>query len=420
MRIIELRASNIKRLVAVEIRPDGALVQITGRNGAGKTSVLDAIWWALAGTRDIQAQPIRKGCESAVIRLDLGEIRVTRTFKAKEEGGATTTLKVEDANGKVFNSPQSVLDAIVGELSFDPLAFTRMGPKEQFAMCRAFVPGVDFDALEQANKKDFDERTEINRRAKDFRARADAIRLPSGPVPEMVDVGDLQDQLKAAGDHNTALATKKANREAARGRIAAIDDQIAALQAEKTGIEERLAEAGPLGEAIDTEALRAKLDEALQGNDVARQAAQRRELEGLAKAAEGGADALTTAMKERTEAAAKAVAAAKMPVPGLGFGEGCVMLNGQPFDQASDAEQLRASIAIAGALNPKLRVIRVRDGSLIDDDGMKALAAYAEANDLQVWIEKVDSSGRVGFVLEDGHLAGAAPDPNPERDEEAI
>lgn len=49
MKIVQLTAENVKRLTAVSIAPDGNLVQITGRNGQGKTSVLDAIWWALAG-----------------------------------------------------------------------------------------------------------------------------------------------------------------------------------------------------------------------------------------------------------------------------------------------------------------------------------------------------------------------------------
>ncbi len=58
MQIISLQAENIKRLTAVEIKPDGALVQITGRNGAGKSSVLDAIWWALSSARHIQSGPV--------------------------------------------------------------------------------------------------------------------------------------------------------------------------------------------------------------------------------------------------------------------------------------------------------------------------------------------------------------------------
>lgn len=56
------------------------------------------------------------------------------------------------------------------------------------------------------------------------------------------------------------------------------------------------------------------------------------------------------------------------------------------------------------AANPKLRVLRVRDGSLLDDAGLQALAGMADQFDCQIWIERVDTSGTVGFVLEDGHL----------------
>lgn len=57
MKIVKLTAENIKRLKAVEITPTGALVEVTGKNGQGKSSVLDAIWWALAGAEHIQTVP---------------------------------------------------------------------------------------------------------------------------------------------------------------------------------------------------------------------------------------------------------------------------------------------------------------------------------------------------------------------------
>src|SRR4051812_1903349 len=99
MKIVSLQAENIKRLVAVQITPDGNLVQITGKNGQGKSSVLDAIWWALAGSGNIQAQPIRKGEARGSIRLDLGELVVTRTFTRKGEHDYTTQIAVENAEG---------------------------------------------------------------------------------------------------------------------------------------------------------------------------------------------------------------------------------------------------------------------------------------------------------------------------------
>ena len=84
-----------------------------------------------------------------------------------------------------------------------------------------------------------------------------------------------------------------------------------------------------------------------------------------------------------------------------------MLLNGHPLNQASGAEQLRAGVAIAMALNPKLRVIRVRDGNSLDSGGMRLLAEMAEEHGYQVWIERVDESGTVGFVIEDGEVKHA-------------
>ena len=84
-----------------------------------------------------------------------------------------------------------------------------------------------------------------------------------------------------------------------------------------------------------------------------------------------------------------------------------MLLDGVPFNQASDAQQLQVSVAMAMAASPTLRLIRIRDGSLLDDDSMKLLAKMADAKGYQIWIERVDSSGKVGFVIEDGSLKGA-------------
>ena len=108
MKIIELRAENVKRLRAVRIRPTGPVVQLTGANEQGKSSVLDCIWWALEGAKHIQAMPIRKGATRAHIRLDLGELVVERRFSA-----AGTTLVVENAEGARYKAPQEMLDALV-------------------------------------------------------------------------------------------------------------------------------------------------------------------------------------------------------------------------------------------------------------------------------------------------------------------
>jgi hypothetical protein len=94
-----------------------------------------------------------------------------------------------------------------------------------------------------------------------------------------------------------------------------------------------------------------------------------------------------------------------MPVEGLGFDTDGVTFNGIPLAQVSAAERLRVSVAMAMSLNPTVRVIRITDGSLLDSDNMAIIADLADTNDFQVWIERVDETGDVGIVIEDGVIA---------------
>jgi DNA repair exonuclease SbcCD ATPase subunit len=429
MKIISLIAENVKRLTAVEITPDGNVVQITGRNGQGKTSVLDSIWWALTGTKHIQAAPIRKGADEARIRLDLGEIKVTRTFRRKADSdGYTTAIAVEKADGARFPSPQTMIDALLGELSFDPLAFARMKPKDQFEALRRFVPEVDFEAIDAQNKGDFERRTEINRLAKQERAAAQVITVPVDTPEEEIDESALVKRLDEAGQQNTQLEQRRANRDRVASDVRTLElanhtdaqtiadmekeigdlrHKIAEREKQVQEMKDRLAAAPPLPPAIDTTEIRAKIEAARKTNTNVRALDKKLAHVKRAQQLESESEQLTGRMKDRDEAKRAAIAAAKMPIEGLAFGEGVVLLNSVPFEQASDAEQLRASVAIAAALNPKLRVIRIRDGSLLDDQAMRWLGEFAQSLDMQIWIERVDSSGSVGFVIEDGHVKAA-------------
>lgn len=427
MKILELRSENFKRLKALEIRPDGSLVTIAGRNGAGKTSVLDSIYAALAGKAAAPAVPIRKGAEQATIRLALGdddvELIVTRTFRTTKDGTITTSLTVESPDGATFRSPQTMLDRLIGELSFDPLAFSRAKPAEQIDMLKRLVPGIDFDQIERQNEADYQQRRDINRRARKLRAQAAGIEPVEDLTP--IDETELVAKLEQAGEHNAEIERRRARREKVASDIKTLDMQAArrreqaaqlrrqaetldaeALEAEQAAAElqEKLANAEPLPAPIDTSEIRAEIERAREINRKIERAEQRKRLDAEAARLEQQAEALTRAMEERNEQKAAAIEAANLPVPGLAFGDGAVTLNGVPFEQASDAEKLRASVAIAATLAGKLKVIRIRDGSLLDDDGMRILADFGEQHGMQIWLEKVDSSGRVGFVIENGEL----------------
>ncbi|WP_311274801.1 AAA family ATPase [Methylobacterium sp. WCS2018Hpa-22] len=420
MKILQLQAENVKRLKAVSITPDGNIVEITGRNGQGKSSVLDAIWWALAGTSHIQAVPIRKGENEARIRLDLGEIKVTRTFKRQDDGTFPTKILVESAEGARYPSPQRMLDSLLGALSFDPLGFTRMDGKDQLEALKRFVPGVDFDAIDKANKADFAKRTEVNREVRTLRSQAAGISVPENAPSERIDDAALVEELERAGEHNTLVERRRASREAfvaetermeARGadlraQAQALYDQAAEAEALAAGKRRQLAEAEQLPEPIDTLDLRQRIADAGRVNALVAQREQRDRIEAQSKDVETQAAALTKAIEDRTAQRREAIAKAEMPVPGIGFGEDEILLDGIPFDQASSAEQLRTSVAIAIAMNPKLRVIRVQDGSLLDEDAMRILAEMAAAADYQVWIEVVQSGRSAAIVIEDGAVAG--------------
>ncbi|MFY9293290.1 MAG: AAA family ATPase [Methylorubrum rhodinum] len=428
MKIIELTAENVKRLKAVAIRPDGNLVEISGRNGQGKSSVLDAIWWALAGSSHIQAVPIRKGETEARIRLDLGELKVIRTFKKREDETFTTSIVVESQEGARFPSPQRMLDSLLGELSFDPLAFSRMDGRQQLEALKRFVPGVDFAAIEKANKADFDRRTDVNRQAKALRAQAAGIGVPAGAPAERIDETALVEEMERAGEHNADLERRKARLEQAgrdiaiirtdanRERTLAQDLREKAEAAEARAksqdeaaddLQRKLDQAPALPEVIDTSAVRRQIDEARKKNRAVDLREQRAAVEARAREAEETSSGLTKAIEDRTAAKREAIAKAALPVSGIAFGEDEILLNGVPFEQASSAEQLRTSVAIAIAANPKLRVIRVQDGSLLDDEAMAILAEMADAADCQVWVEVVQSGRSTAVVIEDGQVRGA-------------
>lgn len=428
IRIVSLRVENFKRVSAVYIEPDGNIVELTGPNASGKSSILDAIWSALAGKKVIPSKPVRKGTEQALIEVDLGTLKVTRKFRTQDDGQYTTSLTVENADGARYQKPQEILDALIGSLSFDPLAFTQLSPKEQFDTLSVFVPDVDFDAVAVADKGDYDKRTEINRRAKDARAQASGVVIPAGSPEARIDESDLVDQLAKAGQTNAGIEREKAERQAvltkietARSKadlcmknVEALRKQADAEEAEAKRLDawadaawKELEESkATIGEPIDTSAIQSEISSARQKNAIFDQAerarSELRRLTELADDLDTQSAAITKAMQDREADKQAKVAAAKMPVEGLSFGDGEVLLNGIPFSQSSHAEQIRTSVAIAASMSPKLRIAFVRDGGLLDSKSWALLSAEAKRLNLQVWAETIES-GRPGAVLiEDG------------------
>lgn len=405
MKIVKLTAENVKRLRAVEITPDDTVQIVTGRNAQGKTSVLDAIWLALCGGTASKEtpRPIRDGEDHAEVTIDLGELVATRTWKA----GRPSTLIVRNAEGVRQEPPQRILDGLVGRLAFDPLEFTKMSARAQReALLDVVDLDVDLPALDTKRANLFEARTEIGRRGK-------ALGTPPALLPDTPDrevsAAEILDRIAAVQEQQRRHDAELRKAEQAQSTVeywqGKLDEARRELAAAEQASAAQTAVLKALPEYPTIEPLRAELAAVEDTNRRVRENQRAAQLRAEAERLHADYDAHTAQIAELDKTKADALAAATFPVDGLGFDDSGVTLHGVPFAQASSAEQIRVSLAMAMALNPRLRVVRILDGSLLDAESMAAIYAMAAERDYQVWIERVEDSSESAVVIEDGAVA---------------
>lgn len=411
MKIIRLQAENIKRLKAVEITPDpdGNLVIVSGRNEQGKTSVLDSIMYALGGAGTIPSQPVRQGEKEARVQLDLGDIIVTRNWTKQ-----SMYLKVENGEGALYKSPQKLLDSLVGRLSFDPLEFSRLGAREQRATLLelAELP-INLDELAAKRRGLEEERRDHGRDLKKLQAQLEACPQPGvTPEAEEKSIAVLSQQLRAEqarmrtlDELKEALNNGREEQQHLRDRIKEYRDEIERIElklgdfeAAIPAFEKSIAEFPPSQE----EKIQAEIDSADEFNRKVRQARRHVQVSGQVAGLENKHGQAQAAINALDKGKAEALASAKLPIEGLGLEDDEVTFEGVPFDQLADSQKLRVSLAMAMALNPKLRVIRITNGSLLDSSSLAIVQEMIQDKDFQLWMERVDESGKVGVVIEDG------------------
>jgi len=415
MKILKLMAENFKRLSAVEITPDGNVVVISGKNEAGKSSVLDAIEAALCGGRNLPKQPIKRGEHRAKVVVDMGEYIVTRKFL-----GTNSTLKVESVEGNVKANilrPQEFLDKVVGDISFDPLAFMKKSPTEQRNALMDFL-GLNLDEFDNKVASLKAERSEVRKEKERKLHEADSITFTPG-LPEKEQGADaLLADLQTIRDHNekaqnTAQANAVLNSRlqrvsediaAAEKAITEWEKRIAALSQTKADIEHTLKEEPdvPMKDPAEVEA---KIKALGDTNEAIRQNARKKQASIEYEMAIETYSKLGEEIKRVESQKARKMAEAVMPVKGLTIQSDGLAYNGIPLEQECDSKKLKICTAIAMAMNPKLKVLRI-NGNELDTDSLKSIGELVAGKDYQIWIEKVTDSNIIGFYIEDGHLAG--------------
>jgi DNA repair exonuclease SbcCD ATPase subunit len=414
MRILHLSVDHVKRVEAVDITPDPAepVVVISGANAQGKSSVLDAIFYALAGTRGIPEDAvINENSETGAVTIDLDNgLRVTRAFAR----GATSRLIVRDLdpNGAVRRSPQHLLNSFIGDLSFDPLEFDRAKPKDRVSiLVKALGIADAIEDIEAERREAYEQRTAVNRLAKEYKAKLSGL-MPHRDAPkEPVSITEMYEELRQYEAENAANV-------ALRAKARRIAEAIADTQAQIERLQETLTEqlksneeiAKQVDGLVDTDLtdVRRAIENAEKDNEKA--VANRRFLELSADLAakEKESSELTDLLAELEERKLKTVAAVAFPIEEVAFTEEGVTLHGLPWEVASTAERIRTSVAIGMSLNPSLRIMLIREGSFLDDDSLREVAKLATESEFQVWIETVREGAIPSIIIEDGRVANVA------------
>ena len=420
-KIIKLQAENFKKLKAIEITPQGNTIKISGPNAAGKSSVLDAIWFALAGKDALKMNPdpVKHGERVAKVTLDLGSedsdnfvknaYTVVRTWS-----NGNSKLEITNTEGMKYGSPAGMLSSIVGDLSFDPLAFAGQSDKDQVKTLLELVNlPIDIYALDDDRKVMYESRTLVNRAVKHLDGKVAGFPAVDAPDTEIntsdimsameLATTEISDNIEVRNSYFQKLRTQKDW----ITRIKDLETELLKKQDKLVSIECEIDQLKPLVDnAIDPDltVFKDQLQNAEQINANVRSMQQRNQIIAELNAEKENSEELTAKINEIDDLKERTIREAEMPIEGLGFNDRGVTFNNTLIKGCSTAEQHRISIAIGMAMNPKLRVILIDDGSALDSTTMKDIEDLAADKGYQLWVGVVDETGKIGICIEDGMI----------------
>ncbi len=419
MRIINLKSKNFKGIVAIDITPKSNTVVISGKNGAGKTSAMDSIWYTLcwkAGSKGTP-MPIRKGEKFAEVTLtlceDLTEEQMKQGVKPKPlfivnrkwTSNDNTYLKVTNAEGFIPPlPPQKLLDEFIGYLSFDPGEFLRMSGKEQKELLIK-ITGYDYASMENKINDLREKRRKQGQEVKLLSGAREEITIPDLPE-DIISISKLQEEYEAGSDHNRGIENTRDRLKYSQNELAKLEDKLKEIQEEIVEVKKSIEESKTYLENshdIDMETIKQKLNQANKINDQIKARERNRAADQKQKTAQEVYDRYTEEIEENINNMEKQLKESwsKIPDQKLSLTEDGVAYDGTPFSQVAYSKRLIIAIGIAMALNPKLRVIFISDYSLLDSESKETVKKMSDENGYQVWAESVDT-GEFGFYIEDG------------------
>lgn len=407
VKINTLEIENVKRIKAVSLTPsENGLTILGGDNGQGKTSVLDAICWAVGGNKYKPTNAARDGAYTDPhIKITLSNGLVV------ERSGKNAALKVIDPQGN--KSGQALLDSFISELALNLPKFLNASDKEKAdTLLQIIGVGEQLVKMEQEEKRLYEQRHAIGQIAdqkKKFAAEMPSWQgVPEQPVTASELILRQQEILR-----------KNAENQRLRLQLAACEDAVvkaqAALQEAKHALakaEYDAAQARKSAEDLQDEST-AEIEKSIAEID----AVNAKVRDNLAKSsAEQEADGLSRRYDELTTeiecirtARRELLNAADLPLPGLSVEGGKLLYKGKAWDCMSGSEQLMAATAIVRKLKPDCGFVLLDKLEQMDVQTLASFGAWLEAEGLQAIATRVSTGDECSVIIEDGYIAGSAP-----------
>lgn len=414
IKINTLQIENIKRVKAVALNPaENGLTVIGGKNGQGKTSVLDAIAWALGGDRYRPSNPEREGSTLPPhIKLTLSNGLTV------ERSGKNSALKVVDTTGK--RSGQQLLNEFVEQLAIDLPRFLQASNREKAdTLLQVIGVGDRIHELEAKERDVYNRRRMIGQDADRKRKYADE--LPSYPAApkELVSALDLirqQQDILARNGENQRKRMRANQIEHEYGKAAAhvslLKSQLAAAQKQLTQLEADLEIAQK--DALDlqdesTEEVERSLQEIEQINIQVRANCDREKAEQDAAYYAQQYQELTAELEDIRHDKYALLNSADLPLPGLSVEDSELTYNGKKWDCMSGADQLIAATAVVRAVNPKCGFVLLDKLEQLDADTLLNFGSWLEEQGLQAIATRVSTGPECSIIIEDGFAAPEQP-----------
>ncbi|MDE7193044.1 MAG: AAA family ATPase [Oscillospiraceae bacterium] len=403
VKINSLEIENVKRVKAVTLSPaESGLTVIGGRNGQGKTSVLDAIAWALGGDRFKPSGPKREGSVIPPrLRVELSNGLIV------ERSGDSSRLKVIDPNGN--KGGQQLLNEFVEALALDLPKFMSASSKEKAdTLLKIIGVGDELHRLEREEQTLYNRRLEIGRIADQKAKYAKELPIYAGLPSEPFSVSDLilkQQEILAKNGEN---ARKRENLAQIEREYNEVSDEMEKLSARLKRLSEDLETARKSAENLRDEStaeIEKNISEIEEANARIRSNLDREradiEAEDFRQQYEQLTEEIETLRKERREL----LDGADLPLEGLSVEGGELMYNGAKWDCMSSSEQLRVATAIVRRLNPKCGFVLLDKLEQMDGDTLREFGQWLENEGLQVIATRVSTGGECSIIIEDGATA---------------